>query len=267
MNNADAPASNMALPLSLECLVDPHALGVPPRGSAARVLVVDAEPETWRAVRAGMRHVGFTAEWASTGAKGLALVGRWHPDVIILELALPDVDGLEVCRHLRKWSQVPILVLSGRTGEGDKVSALKLGADDYLTKPFSMAELIVRVQVALRHVAQATGGYHRQASFQTGGLLIDFEQRQVTVEGREVHVTPTEYELLKYLASNAGKVLTHRAILSAGWGQDHEHEVYSLRVFFSQLRRKVEPDPTRPRYLQTERGIGYRLRSDGSPAQ
>ena len=232
------------------------------RGSAARVLVIDDEPEIWRAVRAGLTSTGFTTEWASTGAEGMELIARWHPDVVILDLALPDRDGIEVCRQVRTWSAVPIIVLSVRGGDADKVEAMELGADDYLTKPFSMAELIVRVRVALRHVARAAGGSDREAIFQTGGLVIDFERRRVTIDGREIHVTPIEYDLLKYLAINAGRVLTHRAILQAVWGPAYEQEVRYLRVFFNQLRRKIEPDPSRPRYLLTELGIGYRLRSD-----
>ncbi|HLW01074.1 MAG TPA: response regulator transcription factor [Ktedonobacterales bacterium] len=233
----------------------------PGRGSSARILVIDDEPEIWRAVRAGMTSVGFAAEWAATGAEGIDLVARWHPDVIILDLTLPDLDGIEVCRRLRSWSQVPIIVLSVREGDADKVTALELGADDYLTKPFSIAELVARVRVALRHAAQRSGSSDREARFQTGGLVIDFERRQVSVDGREIHVTPIEYDLLKYLAYNAGRVLTHRAILRAVWGPAYENEIHYLRVFFNQLRRKIEPVPGRPRYLLTELGIGYRLRS------
>jgi two-component system KDP operon response regulator KdpE len=225
------------------------------------VLVIDDEPEIWRAVRAGLANAGFTAEWASTGAEGLELVARWRPDVVILDLTLPDLDGIEACRRLRSWSRVPIIVLSVREGEADKVTALELGADDYLTKPFSMAELIARVRVALRHAIGTSGTGDGEARFQAGGLVIDFARRQVSVDGREIHLTPTEYDLLKYLALNAGMVLTHRAILRAVWGPAYEQEVTYLRVFFNQLRRKIEPDPSRPRYLQTELGIGYRLRS------
>ena len=243
----------------------PQTASGPLRGSSARVLVIDDEPEIWRAVRAGLTSAGFTAEWAPTGAEGIELVARWHPDVIILDLALPDQDGIEVCRQLRGWSQVPIIVLSVRGGDADKVEAMELGADDYLTKPFSMAELIVRVRVALRHMARAAGSSEREAIFQTGGLVINFERRQVTIDGREIHVTPIEYDLLKYLAINAGRVLTHRAILQAVWGPAYEDEVRYLRVFFNQLRRKIEPDPSRPRYLLTELGIGYRLRADDRP--
>jgi two-component system KDP operon response regulator KdpE len=238
----------------------PQTRNAAARPSATRVLVVDDEPEIWRAVRAGFASAGFTSEWAETGAEGIDLVARWRPDVVILDLTLPDLDGIEVCRRLRNWSPVPIVVLSVRGGDADKVTALELGADDYLTKPFSMAELIVRVRVALRH-ATGTTSSAREARFQTGGLVIDFEGRQVSVDGREIHLTPTEYDLLKYLTLNAGRVLTHRAILRAVWGPAYEQEVTYLRVFFNQLRRKIEPNPGRPRYLLTELGIGYRLRS------
>jgi two-component system KDP operon response regulator KdpE len=245
--------------------VRPHSSQVPAgpeRGSSARVLVIDDEPEIWRAVRAGLAGAGFTAEWAPTGAEGIELVARWHPDVVILDLTLPDLDGIEVCRQIRSWSQIPIIVLSVRGGDADKVTALELGADDYLTKPFSMAELVVRVRVALRHAAHTSGSSDKEARFQTGALMIDFERRQVSVDGREIHLTPIEYDLMKYLAINAGKVLTHRAILRAVWGPAYEQEIHYLRVFFNQLRRKIEPDPSRPRYLLTELGIGYRLRAD-----
>ncbi|HEY7127158.1 MAG TPA: response regulator transcription factor [Ktedonobacterales bacterium] len=260
MNTTGSPSESRSLLPSDKGearLASPATSARPPTG--ARVLVIDDEPEIWRAVRAGLISAGFTAEWASTAAEGIDLSARWHPDVLILDLSLPDQDGLDVCRQVRTWSQVPIIVLSVRGKDEDKVTALELGADDYLTKPFSMAELLARIRVALRHAAYpSTRG--DQARFETGGLVIDFERRQVTVEGRDVHLTPTEYDLLKYLAHNAGKVLTHRAILQAIWGPAYEQETSYLRVFFNQLRRKIEPDPSRPRYLLTELGIGYRLR-------
>ncbi len=229
----------------------------------ARVLVIDDEPELRRAMRTGLAGASFVVEWAATGAQGMDLVARWHPDVVILDLALPDIDGLEVCRRLREWSPVPILVLSVRAGDQDKITALELGADDYLTKPFSMGELIARVRVALRHAAQAGGSSRNGAQFQSGGLVIDFERRRVTVDGNEIHLTPTEYEVLKYLAINAGKVVTHRTLLRAVWGPPYEEEAHYLRVFVGQLRRKIEPNPSRPRYLLTEPGIGYRLQTTG----
>lgn len=235
------------------------------RQLGARVLVVDDEPEIGRAVRTGLAGARFTVEWVPTGAEGLEQVAQWHPDVVILDLSLPDMDGIEVCRELRTWTQVPIIVLSVRDREADKIAALELGADDYLTKPFGMGELIARVRVALRHAAHATGASGgTSAVFQTGSLTIDFEARHVTVDDHEIHLTPTEYEVLKYLALNVGKVITHRTLLRAVWGPAYDGEAHYLRVFIGQLRRKIEPDVSRPRYLQTEPGVGYRLRAPDS---
>ena len=227
----------------------------------ARVLVIDDEPEIRRAVRAGLAGAGFAVEWAPTAAAGLDLVTRWHPDVVILDLSLPDMDGLEACRQLRAWSPVPIIVLSVRAGDADKVAALELGADDYLTKPFSMGELVARVRVALRHAAQSAGTSGGDARFHAGTLTIDFGRRVVTMDAAEVHLTPTEYEVLKYLAQHAGKVITRRNLLQAVWGPQYGSEDHYLHVFIAQLRRKLEPNPSRPRYLLTEPGIGYRLHS------
>jgi two-component system, OmpR family, KDP operon response regulator KdpE len=225
----------------------------------ARILFIDDEAQVARAVRAGLALSGFSVEWAATGKEGMERIAQWRPDVVLLDLTLPDIDGLEVCRQVREWSQVPIIVLSVRTADADKVTALELGADDYITKPFSMSELIARIRVALRHVAERAGGTGRAARFQTGGLAIDFERRQVTIDGAEVHLTPTEYEVLKYLATNAGKVITHRILLRAVWGPQYEDELQYLRVFIGHLRHKIEPDPARPRYLVTDPGVGYRL--------
>ena len=229
------------------------------RTSGARVLFIDDEAQVARAVRAGLALAGFVVEWVATGKEGIERIAQWHPDVVLLDLTLPDIDGLEVCRQVREWSQVPIIVLSVRTADADKVTALELGADDYITKPFSMSELIARIRVALRHVAERAGGSGRAARFQTGGLTIDFERRLVTIDGAEVHLTPTEYEVLKYLATNAGKVITHRTLLRAVWGPHYEDETQYLRNFIGQLRHKIEPDPARPRYLVTDPGVGYRL--------
>ena len=228
--------------------------------SGARVLVIDDEPEIGRAVRMGLTGANFAVEWVATGSEGMEKVAQWHPDVVLLDLSLPDMDGQEVCRELRAWTQVPIIVLSVRGGDVDKVTALESGADDYLTKPFSMGELLARVRVALRHAAQA-GGATSTAQFRADGLEMDFERRKVSVNGSEVHLTPTEYEVLKYLAMNAGKVVTHRVLLHAVWGPAYDAESHYLRVFINQLRRKIEPAPSRPRYLLTEPGIGYRLHS------
>ena len=240
----------------------PPDLPAQTRGAGGvRVLVIDDEREIRRAVHTGLAGANFAVEGATTGAQGMELVARWHPDVVILDLSLPDMDGVEVCRQLRGWSQVPIIVLSVRAGDQDKIAALELGADDYLTKPFSMGELLARLRVALRHAAHAGGGSGTDAQFQSGGLILDFERRRVTVDGAEAHLTPTEYEVLKYLAVNAGKVVTHRTLLRAVWGPQYEDEAHYLRVFVGQLRRKIEPDPSRPRYLLTEPGIGYRLQA------
>ena len=240
--------------------------GVPQSNSASagkvRVLVIDDEPEIRRAVQMGLASGDYVVAWAPTGQQGLEMVAQWHPDIVLLDLSLPDMDGIEVTRTLRSWSAVPILILSVRSGDADKIAALELGADDYLTKPFSMGELLARIRVALRHVAHAaTGGTGEGARFSTGDLTLDFARRQVSLNGREVHLTPTEYEVLKYLAMHAGQVVTHRTLLRAVWGPVYEDEAHYLRVFVGQLRRKIEPEPGRPRYLLTEPGIGYRLRS------
>jgi two-component system, OmpR family, KDP operon response regulator KdpE len=231
------------------------------RTAGLRVLVVDDEPEIRRAVRLYLSGQQFTVEGAATGAEGMEMVARWHPDVVVLDLALPDMEGVDVCRQLRTWTEVPIIVLSVRTDDADKVAALESGADDYLTKPFSSRELAARVRVALRHATRAAGSSGGADRFETGALVIEFQRRRVTVDGREAHLTPTEYELLKYLAVNAGKVVTHRSLLQAVWGPEYETEDHYLHVFVGQLRRKLEPVPSRPRYLVTEPGIGYRLRT------
>ena len=229
-------------------------------GGGARVLIVDDELEIRRIVGARLAGEGFAVESAATAAAGLDLVARWHPDVVLLDLTLPDRDGIAVCRELRGWSAVPVLVLSARLDEKDKVAALEAGADDYLTKPFFPRELVARIRVALRHAAQAAASQEHEAVFQTGGLRLDFARRRVEVDGAEQRLTPTEYEVLKYLAHNAGKVITHRMLLRGVWGPQYEDEPHYLHVFIAQLRRKIEPNPSRPRYLLTTPGVGYRLR-------
>jgi len=228
----------------------------------ARILVIDDEAAIGRTVRAGLASAAFQVEWALSGVDGLAQAQSWRPDVIILDLGLPDMDGVEVVRGLRAWTQTPIIVLSVRDGDQDKVQALNEGADDYLTKPFSMPELAARAQVALRHAARmAAGGAAPAERFQTGGLVMDFARRLVLVDGKEVHLTPTEYETLTYLAQNAGRVITHETLLKAVWGPQYENEAHYLRVFVGQIRRKIEPTPSKPRYILTEPGVGYRLRA------
>jgi two-component system KDP operon response regulator KdpE len=224
-----------------------------------RVLVIDDEPEIQRAIRARLAGAEFAVSGAGTAAEGIEQVARWHPDVVILDLTLPDMDGIEVVGRLRTWSAVPIIVLSVRGSDADKITALELGADDYLTKPFSSGELVARIRVALRHAVRA--GDDAGGIFETGGLVLDLRRRLVTVDGREVHLTPTEYAVLTYLARNAGKVITHRTLLQAVWGPQYETEDHYLHVFIGQLRRKLEPTPSRPRYVLTEPGVGYRLRS------
>lgn len=230
-----------------------------PRASGgARVLVIDDEPEIQRAVYTRLVGAGFAVEGALTATEGMERVARWHPDVVILDLSLPDLDGIEVCRQLRTWTQVPIIVLSVRGDDRDKVTALEEGADDYLTKPFSSAELVARVRVALRHAVHTP---RADTSWQVDGLALDVEHRRVTVDGAEIHLTPTEYEVLKYLALHAGKVITRRTLLQAVWGPEYLAEDHYLHVFIGQLRRKIEPNPSRPFYLLTEAGVGYRLRA------
>ncbi|HEX9067969.1 MAG TPA: response regulator transcription factor, partial [Ktedonobacterales bacterium] len=224
-----------------------------------RVLVIDDEPEIGRALRVGLTAAGFRVEVAPTAAEGKRQVAEWHPDVVVLDLTLPDADGLEVGRELRAWSRVPIIVLSVREGEADKVTALEHGADDYLTKPFSIAELIARIRVTLRHAAQGAGA-SGEAVFTSGALMIDFTRREVKVNDKLVHLTPTEYALLKYLAQHAGKVVTHGSILRALWGPGYQGEAHYLRVYINQLRQKIEADPSRPALIVTEPGVGYRLR-------
>ncbi len=222
--------------------------------SGARVLVVDDEPQVRRALHRTLEAHRYSVRTVGTGADALAALG-WHPDIVLLDLMLPDVDGLEVARRIRAASQVPILVLSVRGEETLKVQALDQGVDDYVTKPFGAAELLARIRVALRHAA----GQTTAPVVEAGDLRLDFERRQVTLSGEEVHLTPTEYEVLKYLAQHAGKVVTHRMLLQQVWGPAYLDETQYLHVFMSQLRRKLEPDASRPRHILTEPGVGYRF--------
>jgi len=221
-----------------------------------RVLVVDDEQAIRRFLNAALTAHGYEVFEATTGEEALtAAVGR-RPDLIILDLGLPGIDGIEVTRRLREWSHIPILILSVREREGDKIEALDTGADDYLTKPFGAGELLARMRVALRRAAQP------QATplFRVGDLAVDLARRMVTLSGEEVPLTPTEYDLLRVLVQNAGKVLTHNQLLRQVWGAGYGGELHLLRVNVSNLRRKIEPLPGRPRYIMTEPGVGYRLR-------
>lgn len=223
--------------------------------SGPRVLVVDDEYAIRRFLRVSLTAYNHVVFEAASGQEALVAVAAHRPDVIILDLGLPDLDGIEVARQLREWSQVPIIILSVREQETDKIAALDAGADDYLTKPFGMGELLARLRVALRRVAQPT----TEPIFTSGELKVDLMQRLVTVAERPIQLTPTEYDLLKFLITHAGKVLTHLQILRQVWGRGYEQETHLLRVNVSNLRRKLEPDPTRPIYILTEPGVGYRL--------
>ncbi|MBI4491855.1 MAG: response regulator transcription factor [Chloroflexi bacterium] len=223
----------------------------------ARILVVDDEPAIRRAVRTNLVHHGYQVETAETGQEALECLSYRHPDLVLLDLGLPDMDGLDLLRDVRGYSNVPIVVLSVRGAERDKVAALDLGADDYLTKPFGVDELLARIRVALRHAARPASG--TAAVFRTGDLEVDLERRRVAVGGREVHLTPTEYELLKAFVSHPNKVLTDRMLLQQAWGPQYEAEAHYLHVYVARLRKKLEPDAQQPRYLATEPGVGYRL--------
>ena len=227
----------------------------------ARILVIDDEPQIGRLLKTTLSARNYEVAVAQDGRAGLEALRLWQPDLVLLDLGLPEMDGLEVCRQIRGWSQVPIIILTVRDAEEDKVAALDLGADDYLTKPFGTNELLARIRVALRHAARspALDG----AVLRFGELTIDMARRRVAVGERELHLTPKEYDLLRMLASQAGKVLTHRALLRAVWGPNYEQDVPTLRVFITQLRRKIEPDPSQPAYILTEPGIGYRFHDGG----
>lgn len=220
-----------------------------------RIVVVDDEPQIRRALRAALQAEGYRVDMAPSGAEALAMVDAAVPDLVILDLGLPDMDGTEVCSRLRASTQVPIIVLSVREAEREKVRALDAGADDYLVKPFGIAELLARIRASLRRAREEVG----EPVIQQGDLELDLARHRVTRDGVEIHLTPTEYELLAYLATHRGRVLTHQMILRRVWGAEYEGEVQYLRVFVSHLRRKIEPDPRSPRYLLTETGVGYRF--------
>jgi len=223
------------------------------------ILVIEDEPPLRRYLRATLQSFGYRVEEAPTGAEGRGMAARLNPDVVLLDLGLPDMDGLDLARELRGWSRVPIIIVSARGKEEDKIRALDAGADDYLTKPFGSGELLARIRVALRHAAEAAGAAPEPV-VELGPLRVDFPSREVTVDGVEVHLSPNEFALLAVLARHAGKVLTHRQLLHEVWGGVASAQPTYLRVYMANLRKKLEPDPARPRLLLTEPGVGYRLR-------
>ena len=229
--------------------------------SGARVLVVDDEPQILRALQLKLRTAGYAVDTAATAAEALMKAAMRPPEAIILDLLLPDGSGTEVCRELRTWSTVPIVVLSAVGEEGEKIAALDAGADDYVTKPFSGDELLARVRAQLRRGSPAS-----RPVIEVGDLRVDLEKRLVTMAGEPVSLTPIEYDLLRLFAANEGKLLTHPAILRAIWGPAYGDESNYLHVYVSHLRRKIEPDPARPRYLLTQPGVGYRLVAPDSAA-
>ena len=226
--------------------------------SGGRVLVVDDEPQILRALETTLRGAGYEVDVAATGERALVTAAVRPPEAVILDLVLPGKSGIEVCRELREWTQIPIVILSAVGEEREKVAALDAGADDYVTKPFGVAELLARLRAALRRTAPA-----EEPVLELSGLKIDLERRTVLRDGDPVAVTPTEFALLRLLARNEGKLLTHRTILLEVWGPAYQTESHYLHVYISQLRRKIEPDPARPRYLLTEPGAGYRLVDPG----
>lgn len=226
----------------------------------ANILVIEDEIQIRRFLRATLSAHGYTLVEADTAMVGLQLAASQLPDVIILDLGLPDMDGLEVTTRLREWTKIPIIVLSARGQEQDKIAALDTGADDYLTKPFGVGELLARIRVALRHRIQSTPDTV-QAVFEVGTLRIDLAKRQIFVQEREVHLTPNEYQLLAILVQHAGKVVTQKQLLRQVWGPAYERETHYLRVYMGQLRHKLEANPARPVYLTTEPGVGYRFQT------
>jgi two-component system KDP operon response regulator KdpE len=223
------------------------------------ILIIEDEARIRHFVRTSLQGHGYHLVEATTGRHGIEQAAQQQPALILLDLGLPDINGLEVLQHVRAWTEVPIIVLSARDQEQDKIAALDLGADDYLTKPFGVGELLARIRVALRHAARIAQPLS-DPLFSVGNIRVDLVRRQVFVDATEVHLTPIEYKLLTTLIRHAGKVLTHRQLLQAVWGPDYATEAAYLRVYMGQLRRKLEADLARPRYLLTEPGVGYRLR-------
>ena len=225
--------------------------------NSATIIVIEDEAQIRRFLRASLTSEGYQVIEAQTGKQGMTEAATRKPDLIILDLGLPDMDGVEVIKSIRAWSTVPVIILSARSQENDKISALDAGADDYLVKPFSAGELLARIRVALRHVSSSVNG--AEGVFSVDELKVDMIHRKVTVSGAEVHLTPIEYRLLTVLVKHAGKVLTHRFLLKEVWGPNCVERAHYLRIYMGILRHKLEKDPARPRFLLTEVGVGYRL--------
>jgi two-component system, OmpR family, KDP operon response regulator KdpE len=221
----------------------------------ARILVIDDEKQIRRMLKAALEGYGYDISDAASGRDGVNQAAIFHPDLIILDLGLPDMDGIDVITRLREWTQIPIIILSVREHEDDKIKALDAGADDYVTKPFSMGELLARIRVALRHAAKTED----EPVLTFGELTVDLAHRNVMRGGEEIRLTPTEYEILKYLALQADRVITHRQLLRAIWGPNYQEQTHYLRIYIGQLRHKIETDPSQPSYIITEPGVGYRL--------
>ena len=224
-----------------------------------RILVVDDEPQLTRVLRTGLKSRGYDVRSAADGIAGFEAFNDWHPDLVITDLAMPNVDGLELTRRLRAVSQVPIIVLSAKGEEKTKVEALDLGADDYVTKPFGIDELLARVRASLRRAKTPATNEATQTALDSGDFHVDLETREITVRGKSIHLTPKEFDLLVYFIKHSGKVLTHRTLLAALWGGNYVEQNVYLRVFVGNLRKKIEPDAASPRYILTEPWIGYRF--------
>ena len=225
----------------------------------ARILVVDDEPQLTRVLRTGLKSRGYDVRAAADGLAGFEAFNDWHPDLVITDLAMPNVDGLELCRRLRAVSTVPIIVLSAKGEEKTKVEALDLGADDFVTKPFGIDELLARVRASLRRAKAPASNEATQTTLDSGDFHVDLETREITVRGKSIHLTPKEFDLLVYFIKHSGKVLTHRTVLAALWGGNYVEQNEYLRVFVGNLRKKIEPDAASPRYILTEPWIGYRF--------
>ena len=227
-----------------------------------RILVVDDEPQITRVLRTGLKTHGYDVRVAADGVSALEIYNSWHPDLVVTDLAMPNLNGLELCRRLREISQLPIIVLSVRGEEKTKVEALDAGADDYVTKPFGMEELLARVRAQLRRSMSPLLSEASPLVLEVGDFRVNLEARHVFVRGTEVHLTPKEYDLLVHFVRHAGKVLTHRTLLAAVWGGNYTEQGEYLRVFVGQLRKKIEPNPSTPRYILTEPWVGYRFNPD-----